>query len=143
MKNILKSTKYVTLAMCRNNEPYLVTLSHGYDDLHNCIYFHCAKDGKKIDFLSANSRVWGQAFIDQGYQEGQCNQLYTSAQFSGKVTFLQSLDEKLEAVKCIIRQLEKNPEQSIAMLKPERLESTVFGRVDIDFMTGKKPEEKT
>jgi len=27
---ILEGAKYVTVAMCLDNEPYLVTLSHGY-----------------------------------------------------------------------------------------------------------------
>jgi len=52
MINILENAEYITIAMSRNNEPYLVTLSHGYDRNQNCIYFHCAKEGKKIDFLN-------------------------------------------------------------------------------------------
>jgi hypothetical protein len=31
MKEIIKTAQYVTLAMCLNDEPYLVSLSHGYD----------------------------------------------------------------------------------------------------------------
>jgi uncharacterized protein len=31
MQHILKVTKYVTVALCMQNEPYLVSLSHGYD----------------------------------------------------------------------------------------------------------------
>ncbi len=42
LKKILKSTKYVTIAFCMENEPYLVSLSHGYDEKRNCLYFHCA-----------------------------------------------------------------------------------------------------
>ena len=47
MKQVLKSTKYVTVALCMDNEPYLVALSHGYDQTQNCLYFHCAPEGKK------------------------------------------------------------------------------------------------
>jgi len=143
MKKVLKSTKYVTLALSMKNEPYLVTLSHGYDDKRNCIYFHCAKEGKKIDYIKANSKVWGQAFIDHGYADGKCNHIYTSVHFSGKITLIDDLDEKLEAMKCMIRQLERNPEPMIARLKPERLRDTAMGRIDIDYMSGKKPEEST
>ena len=32
MKAVLAGAKYVTVAMCRGDEPYLVTLSHGYDE---------------------------------------------------------------------------------------------------------------
>jgi nitroimidazol reductase NimA-like FMN-containing flavoprotein (pyridoxamine 5'-phosphate oxidase superfamily) len=57
MIEILESVQYVTIAMCADNEPYLVTLSHGYDRECHCIYFHCAKEGKKIDILNSNSVV--------------------------------------------------------------------------------------
>lgn len=49
IKKILKSTKYVTIALSMDNKPYLVSLSHGYDEKRNCIYFHCAGEGKKLD----------------------------------------------------------------------------------------------
>jgi len=51
MITILEQVKYITIAMCKNDEPYLVTLSHGYDRANHCIYFHCAKEGKKIGIL--------------------------------------------------------------------------------------------
>ena len=31
MKYILQTVKHITIAMCEDNIPYLVTLSHGYD----------------------------------------------------------------------------------------------------------------
>jgi nitroimidazol reductase NimA-like FMN-containing flavoprotein (pyridoxamine 5'-phosphate oxidase superfamily) len=70
LRNILKITKYVTIALCMDNRPYLVSLSHGYDETRNCIYFHCAKAGKKIDYIKSNNTVWGQAIEDHGYAEG-------------------------------------------------------------------------
>jgi nitroimidazol reductase NimA-like FMN-containing flavoprotein (pyridoxamine 5'-phosphate oxidase superfamily) len=64
LKQVLKSTKYVTIALCMDNEPYLVSLSHGYDEPRNCLYFHCADEGKKLVYLKANSKVWGHAVQD-------------------------------------------------------------------------------
>ena len=86
MKKILKSAKYVTLALCMDNQPYLVSLSYGYDENRNCIYFHSATEGKKLIYLKSNNIVWGQALLDYGYAEGECNHLYASVHFSGKVT---------------------------------------------------------
>ena len=140
LRRILKSTKHVTIALCMNNEPYLVTLSHGYDEKRNCIYFHCASEGKKIDYMKANSTVWGQAMLDHGYVEGQCSHNFATVQFQGKVTFLDGFEEKREAVECMIRQLDKNPEAMLARLKQERLKTTAFGKIDIDYMSGKKTE---
>jgi nitroimidazol reductase NimA-like FMN-containing flavoprotein (pyridoxamine 5'-phosphate oxidase superfamily) len=143
LKRILKSAKYVTIAMCMDNQPYLVSLSHGYDEKHNCIYFHCALEGKKLVYLEANNVVWGQAVLDYGYAEGECEHIYASVHFLGKVTFLTDLGEKRSAVECMIRQLDKNPEPLLARLSNERLEKAAIGKIAIAYMSGKKSKQVT
>ena len=39
LKRILKETNYVTLALVKEGKPYLVSLSHGYDEAENCTPF--------------------------------------------------------------------------------------------------------
>lgn len=135
----IKSAKYVTVALCYREEPYLVTLSHGYDEKQNCIYFHCAKEGKKIDFLEKNRTVWGQALLDMGYQQGLCDHLYHTTQFKGKVTFIDDLKEKEEALKIMIRHLEKNPEKIIEeRVIADSFKRIKIGRIDIDYISSKK-----
>jgi len=143
LKKILRTAKYVTIALSMNNEPYLVSLSHGYDEKKNCVYFHCAREGKKLQYLRSNNTVWGQALLDYGYSEGECTYLYASVHFSGKVTMLENLEEKREALACMIRQIDKNPEILITDLRPERLRNTVVGRIDVAYMSGKKSKEVT
>ena len=137
LKKVLKSTKYVTLALCMDNEPYLVSLSHGYDGAQNCLYFHCAPEGKKLVYLEANNKVWGQAVLDYGVTD-ECDYAYTSVHFSGKITLIEDLNEKRRAIEVMIRQLSTNPEAKIAKLNMEKLAKTVIGRIDISYMTGKK-----
>ena len=139
MVKILQETKYITIAMCDDKEPYLVTLSHGYDSIRNVIYFHCADEGRKIDVLKKNNTVWGQAIQDNGYVPGKCNQLYETTQFHGKVTFLIDIQEKKYALVTMIKQLEENPEDVIKkQITDESLKRVNIGRIDIDFMTAKK-----
>jgi nitroimidazol reductase NimA-like FMN-containing flavoprotein (pyridoxamine 5'-phosphate oxidase superfamily) len=138
MRSILKSTQYVTIAMAKENEPYLVSLSHGYDPEENCIYFHCAKEGKKLDYLEANNVVWGQALIDRGYSQGECNHLYASVHFRGRVTLLEDPEEKWEALALMTRRLDSDPEKLISGRSRGRVMETVVGRIDIEYMTGKK-----
>lgn len=145
LKKILKSTKYVTIALSKENQPYLVTLSHGYDEDRNCIYFHCAKEGKKIDYLKANNKVWRQALLDHGYVQGKCNHNFATVQFQGKVTFIDTPEEKPQALECMIRQLEKNPEPLVARIpetSSERLKETNFGGIDIEYMSGKESKKQ-
>ncbi|WP_424358594.1 pyridoxamine 5'-phosphate oxidase family protein [Methanocella sp. MCL-LM] len=49
--DILKAGKYAVIAMCRENEPNVVTLSYGYDAGQSCLYFHTAPTGLKLDFV--------------------------------------------------------------------------------------------
>jgi hypothetical protein len=143
LRKILKSVKYVTIALTKDDQPYLVSLSHGYDDKNNFIYFHCANEGKKIDYLKANNVVWGQALLDGGYQEDECNHSFATTQFRGKVTFLKNVKEKQQAAECMIKQLNKKPEKMITDTTTEKLKTTTFGRIDIDYMSGKKHGEIT
>lgn len=145
LKEILRRARYVTIAMCRGGEPYLVTLSQGYDEENNRIYFHCAREGKKLDFLRENPQIWGQAILDYGYKEGECNHLYASVMFRGRVTFISDPEEKLQALKLMIRHQDRNPERLFRRLEEWERDGTLgralVGRIDIEELTGKKSPE--
>jgi uncharacterized protein len=141
MRIVLKKTKYVTVALCMNNEPYLVALNHGYDQEHNCIYFHCAAEGKKLVYAKANPKVWGEAILDFGVTE-ECDYAYTSVHFSGKLTLIADLAEKVHAMEVLVYQVSLNPEEKLAKIKPEKLASTTIGKIDIDYLSGKKHQAK-
>ena len=49
---ILENGKYAVIAMCCDNEPYVVTLSYGFDSRKNALYFHCSPKGLKLDFIN-------------------------------------------------------------------------------------------
>jgi nitroimidazol reductase NimA-like FMN-containing flavoprotein (pyridoxamine 5'-phosphate oxidase superfamily) len=139
---IVQKAKYITLAMCRDNEPYLVTLNHGYDRRKNCIYFHCAQEGKKIDILTENSLVWGQALIDKGYVQGKCDHLYETTHFKGRVTFVTDYEEKEYALTVMINALEEERDKVIQeQLSRESITNVGIGRIDIDAMSGKKADK--
>lgn len=142
MKAILKTARYVTLAMCLDDEPYLVTLSHGYDQESNCVYFHCAREGKKINILKANNLVWGQALYDGGYVQGKCDHLYSTTQFRGRVTFVDDAREKQHALKVMIESLDKKPEKIMKkQLEPSAIQKVKIGRIEIDYMSGKRSDK--
>ncbi|MFW9906496.1 MAG: pyridoxamine 5'-phosphate oxidase family protein [Candidatus Thorarchaeota archaeon] len=139
MKQILQKAQYITLAMSDGNQPYLVTLSHGYDPEKNILFFHCASDGKKIDYLTSNNMVWGQALIDFGYAQGACDHLYATTQFKGKVSFIHDLEEKRKALINMIQKLDKNPQEIIkTQLKEKSVAKVTIGKIDIEYMSGKR-----
>jgi nitroimidazol reductase NimA-like FMN-containing flavoprotein (pyridoxamine 5'-phosphate oxidase superfamily) len=118
------------------DEPYLVALSHGYDQTRNCLYFHCASEGKKLIFAKANPKVWGQAVLDFGVTQ-ECDYSYSSVHFSGKLSLITDLNEKKHAMEVLILQVSLDPEVKLAKIKLEKLESTTMGRIDINNISGK------
>lgn len=142
LKKILKETNYVTLAMVKEGEPYLVSLSHSYDEAENCIYFHSASEGKKLDYMRANPVVWGQALQDHGYHKGECSHLYASIMFRGEIEFIEDTETKRHVFRSMVNQIEPEPESIMdRMISSEGIPSTVVGRIRIEYMTGKKSAE--
>ena len=135
---IIAGQEFVTLALCKDNIPYLVTVNYGYDQAAECLYFHCAGEGKKMDYLRANAVVWGQIVEDNGYLDGKCDHAFRSVQFQGRVTFVENIDEKRRTLSLMIDRLESDPEAVKARLATDKaLEKVTIGKVSIEAMTGK------
>jgi hypothetical protein len=145
LEAVLHGQRLVTLAMCKDGEPYLVTMDFGYDPEVRAIFFHCADAGKKLEFLRANPRVWGQVVEDLGYIPGECDHAYRSVHFSGSVELLAVPNDKRAALHLLLRKFE--PEADVAKrteMVERSLAKVVVGKVRIEEMIGKKsvPSEK-
>jgi nitroimidazol reductase NimA-like FMN-containing flavoprotein (pyridoxamine 5'-phosphate oxidase superfamily) len=139
LERIILGARTITVAMCRNNEPYLVVLNHGFDPSARCLYFHCAAAGKKVDFFTANPRVWGIAVEDLGYRDGACDHAFRSVMFAGTVELLTDDDDKRRALEIMIRQQESEPDRVASeQLTPARVASVTVGRIVVESMTGKQ-----
>lgn len=106
---ILKRGKYVTISMCRDNEPYIVTLSYGFDQEKNALYFHASGKGLKLEFLRANSLVCATVIEDHGYVMDDCSHNYRTVVFWGEMTILEDLAEKKHGMSVLLNHLEEKP----------------------------------
>ncbi len=143
MVKVLKSQPYLTLAMVDDGEPYLVSLSHAYDEERNRVYIHMASEGRKLSVLRKNPRVWGQALQDHGYHKGECSHLYASVMFKGKVVFIDDVDEKKHAFRVMADHQESNLEARERFATSNGIPGTVVAYIDIDDWSGKKSAEVT
>ncbi len=136
---ILKNGKFATISMCRANEPYIVTLSYGFDLKRNSLYFHSAKEGLKVEFLRENSNVCGTIVDDLGYVMNDCSHKYRSIVFWGKMATVEDLEEKKYGFNIILNHLEDNPGiVKKRFLKNEQvLDNICILRLNIIEMTGK------
>ncbi len=134
---ILKSCYVMHLAMVDAGNPYLVPLNYGYDG--ECIYFHSAPIGRKIDVLKANNKVCFEVSTNEkliiadraceyGFQ-------YTSVIGFGKVRFIESMDEILKAYKAIMFQCTG---KIFTDFDADAIRRTCIGRIDIEHLIAKK-----
>lgn len=70
IKELLDECQTIRLAMHDEPYPYIVPLSYGWEEINRQIfvYFHCAKEGKKLDLITKNGNVCFEADCLAGYK---------------------------------------------------------------------------
>ena len=139
LREILTTQKTMTLALAWDGEPYLVTVNYGYDPTSQRLYFHCADEGKKVRYLDANPKVWGQIVDDWGYVPGTCDHAFRSVHFGGTVRWVEDTEEKRDALTMMIEHLEPDPEPvKDRQVKAASLRRVRVGCIEIHGMSGKQ-----
>lgn len=137
---ILKKGKFATMALCCRDKPYVVTLNYGYDQEKDCLYFHTAPKGFKLEFLRCNPKVCATVVEDLGYVDGQCDHKYRSAVLWGKMEIVESRKEKKHGMNVLLEHLESNPEgiKKRLLSKEDVYEKLAVLRLDIIQICGKE-----
>lgn len=106
---LVSECKVCRLAMIDDGVPYIVPLSYGYEyaDGALTLYFHSAREGRKIDILKANPLVCAEldgrgALVEAG---SPCSYGYAFASViaNGSVEFLEDEEERLRALGMIMK----------------------------------------
>ena len=140
LEKILRDGKYATIAMVHDGEPYLVTLSYGWDPSVNALFFHMAQSGRKIDALAADPRVCATVIADGGYVVGQCKHEYESVVMTGTMRVLTDPAETRAGMRALIGALEgvSDPLWERYNLDGEKQWGRMsIARLDIETITGK------
>ncbi len=136
---ILLEGKYATLAMCRDQEPYVVTLNYGYDGESRTLFFHSATEGLKLEFVRANPLVCGTVIVDEGYVHGKCTHAYRSVVFWGQMEILEDAAAKRTGLERMIEHLEADAAtvRKRLLSDPARLGNVEVLKLVIAEITGK------
>jgi nitroimidazol reductase NimA-like FMN-containing flavoprotein (pyridoxamine 5'-phosphate oxidase superfamily) len=136
--DVIRKGHWISLAMCLSNDPYLVTLQYAYDEAEQCFYIHCAPEGRKVNILRANPRVWGQITEDHGYVPGKATFHYRSIAFQARAEFVDDLPIKRRSLELLLARYEPDPaarDRAMAGFRPETV--TVL-RLRVQAMSGKR-----
>jgi nitroimidazol reductase NimA-like FMN-containing flavoprotein (pyridoxamine 5'-phosphate oxidase superfamily) len=135
IESIIKQSQVCRLAMVDGDVPYLVPLCFGFRD--GVLYFHSAREGKKLDILRQNNSVCFEFDVVSGLSTAKtaCDWgiNYRSVIGFGKAVILESPEEKRSALEIITEQYADKDYQ----LTDGAVEETLVIKVDIESMTGK------
>jgi len=127
------------LALARDNQPYLVPLNFIYEK--GSIYFHCALQGRKIDYIRANPKACFQTGEADGLISGDnpCshNYSYRSVIVEGAVEEVVSSAEKEKILRLITAKY-ATAQMAEGAISPNRIASTGVYRIVPSIVSGKR-----
>ena len=106
---ILDKGQIVHIAMIDGDEPYLVPMNYGYvmEDGKLTLYVHGATEGRKLDVLRANPKVFIEIDCDITPIEGkvacQYGTSYSSIMGTGKAVIVEDVEEKMNALSILMK----------------------------------------
>jgi uncharacterized protein len=134
--DVLERARICHLALCRDGVPYVVPLNYGYAD--NCLYFHSAREGRKIDTLRSNNIVSFTTYVDESLLESDiaCSwgTKYRSIIGEGKAYLVDDKAGKEAALRIIMRHYSSRD----FTFDPVRVDKIVIIKVEIASITGKR-----
>lgn len=136
LENVIRRAEVCRLAMVDDGEPYIVPLNFGYRD--GCLYFHCAREGRKLDVLRKDPHVCFELETDVHLVKGEkaCHWSTSYESVIGWGTASILLDEKevREGLEVLMSHYTEGPYD----LDPRSLSLTAAIRVKVDRMNGKR-----
>lgn len=145
MIEILKRCDTVRLGINGEQYPYVVPVSFGMEikDTMPVVYFHCAKQGMKLDLLQKNANVCleGDTFFQIQKTAHGITTRYESIIGFGKCSILENTEEKIHGLSLI---LEHYHQDGYPLERCKGLENLYIGKIVLDSITGKQnlPEEE-
>jgi len=133
---IIQKADICRLGLSVDNHPYIVPLNFGFD--RDCLYFHAAREGQKIDMIRQNNCVCFEleADCEAVMAETPCDwtMRFRTVIGYGKASLVTDVNEKRRALDVIVQHYSARPVEYSSNL----LERLVIIKVDIESITGKK-----
>ncbi len=115
IQDILYNAEFGTLALSFDNKPYSLPIN--FMELNENIYFHGAKNGKKIDFIKQNSyasfsvveaySILPSYFSTNDSSACPATHMFKSVIINGKIKLVDEYDEKVDALNALMKKLQQ------------------------------------
>ena len=136
IESVIRKSLVCRLGLTDNGTPYIVPLCFGYKD--NRLYFHSAKEGRKIEMLKRNNGVCFEFDDNLEVQAGKAacdwGMNFRSVIGYGRASFVENPEEKRMALDVIMAQYADGAFE----YSEKDLGRVLVIKVEIESMTGKK-----
>jgi nitroimidazol reductase NimA-like FMN-containing flavoprotein (pyridoxamine 5'-phosphate oxidase superfamily) len=137
---VISSSDVCRIAFANDNVPYIVTLNFGYEGGGDKkLYFHCAREGRKLEMIRRNNYVCFEFDIDHDLYKGKtaCDfgMRYRSVVGYGRMIIIIDDDEKEQGLDSIMSHYTEGKDFSY---EQPALDKMLLLRLDILEMKGKK-----
>jgi uncharacterized protein len=144
IRDILDRSDSCRIGFAADSVPYIVALNFGYtwgDRL--VLYFHCAREGRKLTLMDANDRVCFQMDVDRQLIRGEraCDwgMEYRSLAGTGRLSRAAGAEEKREGLDRIMAHA--------GAQGPHEYDPRVFGatevlKLEVESISGKKKQKQ-
>jgi len=139
IEDIILRTEVCRVALCDEEQPYMVSMNFGYlaGDSPK-LYFHCAREGRKLDIIKKNNRAYFQMDTDHRLIKSDiaCDftMKFSSVAGSGRLYIVESEEERQKGLNILMKQYSGRDDFSF---KPGVMNRTHILRLDIESITGK------
>jgi uncharacterized protein len=93
-----------------DGEAYIVPMDFGCED--GCFYFHCAKEGRKIDIIRRSPKASFELEIDHGLKMDKdaykCTHHFVCVMGTGTITIVEDETERMKGLKALMGQYSKD-----------------------------------
>ena len=109
IRKILDTAKVLHLGLSVNDEPYVVPMNYGYtmEEGRLVLYLHSAMQGKKLDMIRVNPKVFFELDCDRMPFEGdkpcQYGLVYSSVMGRGTARIVEDVEEKKLAMTVLMK----------------------------------------
>lgn len=118
-----------------NGYPYGVPLSYAYAD--GKIYFHCSREGYKVDLLKADPKVSFTVIAQDDIIPEEYNTLYISVIAFGRVRLIDDPEEMKKTHIHIVNKYSKGYEKGGMEYLDSAIDKIYMAEITIDHITGK------
>lgn len=135
-RELLKEAEYGTLATVgEDGVPYAVPMNFVYMD--DAIYFHCAREGHKLDNIRNNKNVCFSVVDSVELMPEKFSTKFRSAVIFGTIAIVEDADEKRKSIMAIAEKLSPDYHEEGLAYIDSAIDDIYMLRIDIENMTGK------